>query len=372
MAKGQRFPSERRSYQDERTGVTVHQITQAAAIHHHPFFLIPAYDDAMQWLIFVSHRSGEPQIYAEERASGDLIQLTDRSDIAEWSIHPSHDGRYVYFTAGAGAWRVNIHTLEEERLADFGTVALREKGMVGAAMGTTALSSCDRWWAVKFNVGAQAYLAMIDTQEGTWEIILRRDTIAHMQFCPDDSTLLFYAGPLTDRVWVIHRDGTHNRRLYRRHSGEWITHESWIPGTRELAFVDWPRGIRCIHIDTLAERRVTSFNAWHAICNRDGTLMVADTNFPDIGLQLFDPRDGVGEPRTLCYPEASNVGEHWSGPFPYENGPIAVYAPQHTHPHPSFSPDSRYVVFTSDRTGYAQVYEAEVPADLTRGVHRER
>ena len=27
------------------------------------------------------------------------------------------------------------------------------------------------------------------------------------------------------------------------------------------------------------------------------------------------------------------------------------------NPHPSFSPDGTRVVFTSDRTGYAQVYE---------------
>ena len=86
--------------------------------------------------------------------------------------------------------------------------------------------------------------------------------------------------------------------------------------------------------------------------------MVADTNFPDIGIQTFDARDGIGEPKTLCYPGASSIGEHWNGPFPYANGPIQVYAPQHTHPHPSFSPDGRYVVFTSDRSGFAQIYEA--------------
>jgi oligogalacturonide lyase len=191
-------------------------------------------------------------------------------------------------------------------------------------------------------------------------VILRRDTIAHIQFCPDDANLLFYAGPLTDRVWLIQRDGAGNRRLYQRAPGEWITHETWIPGARELAFVDWPKGIRCVQVDTGKERRVASFNAWHAVCNRDGTRMVADTNFPDIGLQLFDPRDGIGAPITLCYPEASNMGEHWAGTFPYEQGPIQVYAPQHTHPHPSFSPDNKYVVYTSDRSGYAQVYEVEL------------
>ena len=230
-------------------------------------------------------------------------------------------------------------------------------------VGTTGLSYDDRWWAVRLSVDGGSALAIINTETGAHDPILRRDSVGHLQFCPDDSDLLFYAGPLTDRVWVVRRDGSSNRRLYARNveKNEWITHESWIPGTRELAFVDWPHGIRCVHVDTGTERRVTSCNAWHAICNRQGTLMIADTNFPDIGLQLFNPRDRVGESVTVCYPEASSIGEHWNGPFPYAKGPVQVYAPQHTHPHPSFSPDGKLVVYTSDRTGQSQVYEVEIP-----------
>lgn len=361
MTKGHRSPSESQMLVDERTGANIRQVTGHPSIHHHPFFLIPAYDDAMHGLVFTSERTGKPQIFVEERSTGDLIQLTDRDDIADFSIYPSHDGRYVYFTASTGGWRVNTETYEEELLIDLGEVTMRDEGMVAAAMGTTALSACDRWWAIRFSQGDEACIAVVDTVEKSWQVILRRDTVAHMQFCPDDANLLFYAGPLTDRVWLVNRDGSHNRRLYKRRKGEWITHEAWIPGSRELGFVDWPHGIRCINVDTGQERRITSFNAWHAICNRDGTLMVADTNFPDIGLQLFNPCDGVGEPVTLCYPEASSLGQHWGGPFPYEDGPINVYAPQHTHPHPSFSPDNRYVVYTSDKTGYAQIYEVEIP-----------
>ena len=43
-----------------------------------------------------------------------------------------------------------------------------------------------------------------------------------------------------------------------------------------------------------------------------------------------------------------------------DDGPVQVYAPQHTHPHPCFSPDGRRVVFSSDRTGHTQVYECVV------------
>lgn len=364
MARGSVYLSESRHFSDEATGARIRQVTDQASINHHPFFFVPAYDDAMARLIFISHRSGRPEIYAEERESGRLIQLTERAGIGEYSIYPSHDGRYVYFTAGTGGFRVNAETQREEQLVDFGAIRLRESGMVADAMGTTALSFNDRYWALRFSVDGCANLAVLDTESGESNVILQRDTIAHLMFCPDDSNLLYYAGPLKDRVWVIKRDGSDNRRLYQRASGEWITHEVWIPGTRELAFVDWPKGIRAIHADSGVERRVASFNAWHAICNREGTLMVCDTNFPDAGIQLFNPRDGVGEPTTLCLPGASNAGDHWGGPFPYEDGPIAVNAPQHTHPHPSFSPDSHRVVYTSDRTGQAQVYEVEIPEQV--------
>ena len=362
MTKGTRYPPEGEQHVDKRTGASVRQITSHPSIHHHPFFLIPAYDNAMRWTVFTSERTGTSQIFVEERASGELVQLTDRPDIADFSIYPSHSGEYVYFTAGAGGWRVHTATYAEELLIDLGQAQLRADGMVAAAMGTTALSMCDQWWAIRFSDDDEACIAVVNTTTGDWDVILRRDSVAHMQFCPDDANLLFYAGPLTDRVWVVNRDGSNNRRLYTRSPGQWITHEAWIPGTRELGLVDWPNGMMAVHADTGAVRQVTSFNAWHAIASQDGTRMVADTNFPDIGLQFFDPRDGVGEPTTLCYPEASSVGAHWNGPFPYEDGPIKVYAPQHTHPHPSFSPDNSKVIYTSDQTGYAQVYEVEVPA----------
>jgi oligogalacturonide lyase len=361
--RGTRSPAESRTFVDPRTGAAIRQVTSAPAIHHHPFFFVPAYDDAMLRLVFISHRTGSPQIFAEDRATGDLVQMTDQDGIAEWSLYPSHDGRFAYYTAGTAGWRVHLDSAEPERIADFGAVAMREGGMVGAAMGTTALSRCDRWWAVKYNDGDVACLAIVDTADPRWEVILRRDTITHMQFCPDDPALLFYAGPLTDRVWLINRDGSGNRRLYRRTPPEWITHETWLPGRRELAFVDWPRGLRAINVDTGEERRVTSFNAWHASARGDGGLMVADTNFPDRGLQLFDPVNGAGEPTTLCFPDASNAGAHWGGPFPYDRGPVEVYAPQHTHPHPSFAPDGTTVVFTSDRTGFAQIYEVAIATE---------
>lgn len=362
--KGQLYPAESRTFRDQRTGVSIRQVTSHPSIHHQPFYYLPAYDDAMARLIFVSHRSGRPEIMAELRDTGQLLQLTEHDGISEWSVHPAHDGRHVYFTAKTGAWRVDTETLQEEELVNFGAVTMREAGMVGAAMGTTAVSHDDRWWAVPVKVGSISRLVLIDTRSGQHEVILERDSIGHPEFHPSDSTLLRYAGPFANRMWVINRDGSGHRLAYKRDATakEWIVHETWRPGSRELLVSKWPHGMIGVDIDTGAVRTVCTFNAWHASINRQGTLMCADTTYPDIGLQIFDPLDGRGTPRTLCLSGSSNVGAHWSTDHcPYDDGPTQVYAPQHTHPHPCFSPDGRHVVFSSDRTGHAQVYEAELP-----------
>ena len=64
--KGSVHQPESRSFVDPATGAAVRQVTSHPSIHHHPFYYLPAYDDAMQWLVFVSHRTGVPQIFAEE------------------------------------------------------------------------------------------------------------------------------------------------------------------------------------------------------------------------------------------------------------------------------------------------------------------
>ena len=63
MSKGAHYPSEARECRDTESGRRIRQVTSHPSIHHHPFFFVSAYDRAMTKLIFVSHRTGSPQIY---------------------------------------------------------------------------------------------------------------------------------------------------------------------------------------------------------------------------------------------------------------------------------------------------------------------
>jgi oligogalacturonide lyase len=363
MAIGDRFPSESSTQVDPVSGAMVRQITAHPSIHHHPFCYVPAFDDAMQRLCFVSHRGGMPQIFVEQRGSGELMQVTDRDDLVEWSLHPSADGRYVYYTGATAGYRVELATLEEQQVIDLrGTT--KAAGMVAAGMGTTSLSHDGIWWAVPVRRGERAQLLVVNTVSGAAHVACENDNIGHPQFHPNDANLIRYGGPYDRRLWITARDGNGHRLVYQRDVAkkEWIVHESWHPHARQILTANWPHGVMAVDIDSGATRWVTRFNAWHPMVAPSGRWMVTDTKHPDIGIQLFEIADHPTVPRLLCLSQASSRGEHWNGNHcPYDDGPVDVYAPQHTHPHPSFSPDGSRVIFTSDRSGYPQIYEVQCP-----------
>lgn len=367
MNAGHRYPDESADLPpDPSTGARIRRLTSSPAIHHHPFYYLPCMDDAMRHTVLVTHRFGAPQILLHRRDGAGLVQLTDLPDLGEWSVHPGHDGRHVYFVAGDRACRVCTQSARTEVLATLPDT-VSASGMVGAAMGTTSLSRDDSTWAVPYPIPGGYRLAIIDTVGGRLDLIHEHSHIGHPEFHPDDPTLLRYAGSYRDRIRVIRTDGSGDRLVYQRRpvdaAGhyEWIVHEVWRPGSREIITVNWPRGCIGIDIDSGAVRPVCSVNAWHAAIDRAGRRLCADTSYPDRGLLLIDAL-AEAEPAPLCASASSNVGAHWDTAYcPYDDGPVQVYSPQWTHPHPSFAPDGRSVIFTSDRTGQAQVYEVTLP-----------
>jgi len=115
---------------------------------------------------------------------------------------------------------------------------------------------------------------------------------------------------------------------------------------------------------------VTNYSVWHISPNRDGTQVLCDTNHPDEGIFQIDVATGAR--RRICQPESGNGGTQWTKDSPadwkvdaksslswLEVPTDSIYGPQWTHPHPCFSPDEKFVTFTSNRTGFAQVYVAE-------------
>jgi len=148
-------------------------------------------------------------------------------------------------------------------------------------------------------------------------------------------------------VWSVKPDGSDARFLARI---DQFGHHTILGKTGLLQGTGQPPH-RCIWIVEPGKapyQLVQGPYFWHSGASFNGEWIVADTNWPDQGIQLIHVPSRRF--RTLCHARATQ--DHV----------------EYGHPHPTISPDGKLVVFRSDRTGVAQVYVAHVTDEFREGV----
>jgi dipeptidyl aminopeptidase/acylaminoacyl peptidase len=373
MGKGRQFPSELLRRRDGATGVEVLQLTAGAAISHATYFLQSSFTPDGRTLLFISNRTGNWQLYTiSPYPNGPIRQLTAAAPIHPFSPAIHADGRRVFFVRGASIWHIDMETLAETCVIDFGD----------GSMGEPSLDPMGEWLVAAIKKDSQSGLAAGRADGREWHVIPYPRTVIHPQFHPFEPEWLEFAGDPAPRMHRVRRDGSDLECLYEHQNDEFVVHETFLGRTGDLVYTVWPRALRVMDWATREHRTICEGNAWHITPNRDGTKVLCDTNHPDRGIFLIDV--ATGEQRKVCLSEASGGGSQWRTsryalPADFaaarsgeqrgaatslswmEAGTDTVYGPQWTHPHPSFSPDERHVVFASDRTGTTQVYVAAIP-----------
>ncbi|MBM3795132.1 MAG: hypothetical protein FJW31_13925 [Acidobacteria bacterium] len=370
MSKGATSPSEMTGERDAATGRRVRRMTSHPSINHATYFLQSSFTADGRTMLFISNRTGAWQLFAVRGfPDGPIVQLTDGAAIHPFSpaIHPS--GQRVLFVRGAAIWSLDLDTLGETPVVDFGT----------GSMGEPSLDADGEWIVAALKRDGQSGLAVGRVDGTQWTVLPYPRTVIHPQFHPREKDWILFAGDPAPRMHRIRRDGSGLECLLAHGNGYFVVHETFLGHTADIVFTVWPRELRVLDWRTLSHRRVCEFNAWHITPNRAGTKVLCDTNHPDRGIYLIDVDSGERE--LICASGASNGGSQWrtaryaeaedfaaarSGASAahtlswMEAGADTVYGPQWTHPHPSFGPDEKSVVFASDRTGATQVYVVDI------------
>ncbi|GIX08192.1 MAG: oligogalacturonate lyase [Candidatus Poribacteria bacterium] len=351
MTSPQRLPGEAIPFQDAETGVTGLQLTRAEAIHHTLYFTHSSVTADGRWVVFVSNRLGGWNLFAAATDGGEIRVLTRSGEVNPFSgvIHPFRS--CVYFSARETVRSVDIETGEERTLLQ----------VPGARWGGCHLDAAGERLLTVLRRGETGRLVWLTTDGSHWEEFFAPPRpVYYAQFCPANPEWVLYSSGIDQRMWIVHLRGWRDRPLYLHNREVWITHESWLGSSETVLFTRWPDALMAIERNGSRPRVIAAVNAWHASSRRDGGLIVADTVHPDRGLILIDPE--TGRWRTWCYPKASCQGTRWKFRTP-EPGPVReeTYGPQWTHPHPAFSLDGRWITFTSDASGYPQVYLIPAP-----------
>lgn len=374
--------------QDPDTGAKVTRLTPTDVTCHRNYFYQKCFTNDGAKLIFGAEfgpqESPNWNYHLLDLKSGVATQLSDQKGENTFGGFLSPDDRYLYFVrAERQLIRLSLADLSED------VVYTVPQGWVG--YGTwVSNSACskmvgieihaDDWFPLStwqkfnemFHQRPRCRLFTVDLATGERKVILeQRGWLGHPQYRPfDDNTVAYcHEGPhdlIDARMWFIDEDGT-NRRCGKEHQqGESCTHEFWVPDGSAMIYVSYKhdapeRWIYSLDPVTLENRLLTAMpQCSHLMSNFNGTLIVGDgcgkasgdssaSNAMLTGdpyLHLFDLKTGTTRP----------IARHDSSWGVYKD------SRQVTHPHPSFTPDEKQVLFSCDAEGEPALYLADLQA----------
>lgn len=383
MNVGRTFAQEWRDYQDALTGRQVRQLTASTSEDYHLYFYNPSVTPDGQYLIFYSERTGVSNLFRLELGTGEIVQMTDAARVrAEYwpftqAVHgvgsclaaiASH-GEEVFYFAGTGLWAVEIESLKQRQILELPADRRPSMLQAGFAGETLVFATWDeslflerskrayageRFPDEHFYQETTSTIMRVDAATGQAEEILRMDKfwINHVHVNPRNRDLILFCheySALPDRMWLLDAASGKREPIPGQGFDEWYQHEFWSADGERVCFhggsqrdntegfCGWcsPDGsgyTKAYHF--------TSGRAYgHYNLHPDGRTMVTDGEarpgciskvYLSDGKQVFEP---------VCRHDSYTFGDD-----------------QRCHPHPSFTPDGRKVVFTSNRTGSSNVY----------------
>ncbi|MCB0732757.1 MAG: PD40 domain-containing protein [Ignavibacteriae bacterium] len=359
---GKKISSEFKTWQDKNSGYEITQWTSVGS-NSHPYFTINSFIDKENVLIF-SKRSGDKQLYKLNLISGEMIQLTNLKRLR--NIEHLPDFKKVWLISDNKLYDLDTETFELNEIYNFANFPY----MVGSFTVT-----CNaKWFVFSSNRKEQSDG---DCEYGPYEIYklnlhdksiipiihITGFNIGHLQANPKDPNLILYCwqwealgrpklvGDTPIRMWWINIDGT-DGGPFKQAFGLHATHEAWTPDGKYVTYSgDFRfgpnRGKEILGMQSLDGEfnKMYEASVWHAhqTMFKDNKHWISDLyNHDDRKLVMFTRGENeMGKTEILFEHESS-----WEG--------------QDSHPHPRFSPNGKYVIFSTDKTGEAQVYTVKV------------
>lgn len=377
------------THTDRDTGAAVTRLTPTDVTCHRNYFYQKCFTNDGSRLIFAGEFGPAPSpnwnYHLLDLTSQTALQLTEGEGENTFGGFLSPDDRFLYFVrAERQLIRLELDTLQEvvaytvpEGWVGYGTWVANSActKMVGIEIAAADWFPLSDWrkFDAMFHRKPLCRLFSIDLASGQRSVILEQQGwLGHPQYRPfDDHTVAYcHEGPhdlIDARMWFINEDGT-NRRCGKEHrNGESCTHEFWVPDGSAMIYVSYRKGeterwIRSLDPVTLTDRPLMKMpQCSHLMSNADGTLIVGDGCGPaanaasgsanemlkgDPFLHLFDLKTGTSRP--IAHHDSS-----WG---------VYKASRQVTHPHPSFTPDEKAVLFSADGDREPGLYLAELAA----------
>ncbi|MGF1448967.1 MAG: hypothetical protein ACFB20_06080 [Opitutales bacterium] len=371
--------SEKSTFADPLTGREITQWTSGAAKDQHLYFTSFSVTADDRWLVFLSERSGHPNLHGIDRGDGCIRQISDnQAGLLHAYVYPyggptglskaspalDAPRNRLYWIQDDALWRAALDDGDApEKLAElphaqwtaFTHVSPDGRHVCVPVTDEAAFDPAltAQWPQMEDTVARfraadgklRSRILQVDAETGALETLAEIPFwVTHVQYDPQGSGRILFnqeGGVLVrPRVFALETDGSH-RPLYAQDPEEdWASHENWNPqggeviyhGKRQdrpfVAARTWEGELRYCHWLTQAQDFI------HVTPTLDGTRLLVDQMDGTIG--VVDAANGTVE--ALCRHGSSS-------------------REQDVHVHALTTPSGKSAVFTSDRDGIGNVYE---------------
>lgn len=374
MAIGDVFPAEWQSFSDPVSGVSVQQLTNYKGHSHHFYFTNPGWYSNDKKLLFASDRNNRTNLYSLDLASGAITQMTDLApvplprEVEFLRACVSTVNNEAYFWHEYKLMALDLETLAQRTLYEMPPNF--DVSMINVtADGRYVCASISEDMSDRFPVDLlRGYVGFRETWEARPLSRIMRVAVGGANEGQADAVW-------EENYWVGHvnTSPTQPHLLTFCHEGPWHLVDNRI----------WGLDMNTGRVWRLREREepdeIVGHEYWHA----DG-LMISYHGRKANGYKFFGQMryDGA-EQQEYAFPHNTGhihsndfqmiVGDggkvvrlwRWNGSG--FDGPKALCQHrssmhiQQTHVHPRFSADGSHVVFTSDVSGYGNVYRVAIP-----------
>jgi len=374
MARGRTWPAEWREHEDAVTSVRVRQLTDYRGHSHHLYFTNPGWYDGGRRLLFGSDRENRTNLFGLDLETGAIEQLTDlepvppphETQFLSVCVNPRREVAYFWYRRSLVA--LDLRTREAMPLWE-APEGFRRSMINCTADGRYVCAGLTEDLSDRFRIDyRRGYVGFRETWEArplcrilrvaadggeadcVWE---EKAWIGHINTSPTRANLLTFCheGPwdrVDNRIWGLDLETGRTWRIRPREAEESPGHEYWLADGEHIGYHGrYPDGGQFfgrIHYDNSDRIEFRTPHATGHMHSNDFRLIAGDGGREGGVVRLWRQEEGrIEGPRVLC--------EHRSS-----------FHIQQTHVHPRFSPDGTQVLFTSDRSGYGNLYLVEVPA----------
>ena len=379
--KGHIYRDPRFRYRDEYSGREIERLTDYRGHTNHLYFTDPCWIEENRSMVIVSDRENRCNLFRLDIDEATITQLTNLEGPGRPSGSYSAANRRHYYAWNNRVLELAVDTLEEREIyrAPDGMQLSRPHATADGASVIVAESEIDREAAGRVSFAYAGFhrdferrpltrIVRIDLAGGRAEAVHEeRRFITHINPSPAMPHIMTFCheGPwhlVEQRIWGLNvRTGECWKIRDQEGADLAIGHEYWFADGEHIGYHGRSRSeathtagkhvFGYIRPDgSEPVERWFPFHSTH-FCSLDEQLIAGDGSpaavFTHQGvaqpfIQLFRWNDTEYDgPRILAYHRST-------------------FNDQHAHPHPRLTPDGRHVIYTSDLTGYSNIYRVEI------------